>query len=321
MTVLLKVRDKVRATAEAQGAAGRSWLTNVGDSVSALAAEWGLTLGQQRSGGTASVVVEATTADGQEAALKVCVPGLDPTFSELRLLLAANGRGYARVLRHDKSREAILLERLGPKLAELGVSIDKQIDAICSTLLRAWAPLPEGETFMTGAEKAENLATFIENAWRDLGRPCAEKTIQVACSYAESRARDFDPSTAVLAHGDAHAWNLLVDPSRGAEAFKFVDPDGLFVERAYDLSISMREWSEELLAGDPVALAHRRCRRLAALARVGAEPIWQWGLIERTSNGLLWLQQDMPGLAREFLTVADSWAKPAHLDAPVYVRR
>jgi len=103
----------------------------------------------------------------------------------------------------------------------------------------------------------------------------------------------------------------LVDPSGGAEAFKFVDPDGLFVERAYDLSISMREWSEELLAGDAVAvaLAHRRCRRLAALASVGAEPIWQWGLIERTSNGLLWLQQGMLGLAREFLTVADAWAK------------
>ena len=55
--MLLKIRDKVQATAEAQGAAGRSWLTNVSDIVSALAAEWGLTLGQQRSGGIASVVV------------------------------------------------------------------------------------------------------------------------------------------------------------------------------------------------------------------------------------------------------------------------
>jgi len=305
----LKIRDKVQATAEAQGTVGRSWLANVGNIVSALAVEWDLTLGQQRSGGTASVVVEATTADGQAAALKVSVPGLDPTFSELRLLLAANGRGYARVLRHDKSREAILLERLGAKLAELGVNIDKQIDAICSTLLSAWAPLPEGETFVTGAEKAEHLATYIESAWHDLGRPCAEKTVEVACSYAELRARAFDPATAVLAHGDAHAWNLLVDPSGGAERFKFVDPDGLFVERAYDLGISMREWSEEHLPGDPVALAHRRCRQLAALAGIAAEPIWQWGLIERTSNGLLWLQQGMPGLAREFLTVADAWAK------------
>lgn len=181
---MLRIRDKVQATAEAQGATGRFWLANVSDIVSALAAEWCLALGRQRSGGTTSVVTEATTADGREAALKLCVPGLDPTFSELRLLLAANGRGYARVLRHDKSREAILLERLGPNLAELGASTDEQIDAICATLLRAWASPPQDETFMTGAEKAKTLATFIRHAWRDLGRPCAEETIRVACSYA-----------------------------------------------------------------------------------------------------------------------------------------
>ena len=106
---------------------------------------------------------------------------------------------------------------------------------------------------MTGAEKAESLGRLIENAWRDLGRLCARKTIHVACSDAESRARDFVPATAVLAHGAAHAWNFLVDPGGGAQAFKFVDPDGLFVERAYDLGISMREWSEELPADDAVA--------------------------------------------------------------------
>jgi streptomycin 6-kinase len=111
-----------------------------------------------------------------------------------------------------------------------------------------------------------------------------------------------------MAHGDAHAWNLLVVPSAQPQTFKFVDPDGLFVERAYDLSISMREWSDELLAGDPVALGHRRCRRLAALTGVEPGPIWQWGLVERVSNGLIWLQQGLPDLAREFLVVADAWA-------------
>ena len=39
----------------------------------------------------------------------------------------------------------MLLERLGPRLAELGLSNDKQIESICSSLLTAWAPLPHGE--------------------------------------------------------------------------------------------------------------------------------------------------------------------------------
>jgi streptomycin 6-kinase len=238
----------------------------------------------------------------------MCVPGLDPTFSELRVLLAANGRGYARALRHDKSREAILLERLGPRLADLGVSIDRQLAAICSSLLVAWARLPQGETFTTGAEKARNLADFIATAWRDLGRPCTEKTVRTACAYAELRQDAFDPDKAVLSHGDAHAFNLLVDPKSGPGTFRFVDPDGLFVERAYDLGISMRELDVALLAGDAVGEGHRRCRQLASLTGVEAVAIWQWGLIERTANGLLWLKQGMPNLARDQLIVADAWA-------------
>jgi len=107
---------------------------------------------------------------------------------------------------------------------------------------------------MTGAEKASSLADFIEVSWRDLGEPCSARTIDMACRFADIRCRAFDPATAVLAHGDAHAWNTLVVPGGGARRFKFVDPDGLFVERAYDLAIPMREWGAELLAGDPVAL-------------------------------------------------------------------
>ncbi len=106
---------------------------------------------------------------------------------------------------------------------------------------------------MTGAEKARSLADFIETAWRDLGEPCSARTIEMACSFADVRHRAFDPATAVLAHGDAHAWNTLVAPGDGLRRFKLVDPDGLFIERAYDLGILMREWGAELLAGDPLA--------------------------------------------------------------------
>jgi streptomycin 6-kinase len=57
----------------------------------------------------------------------------------------------------------------------------------------------------------------------------------------------------------------------------------------------MREWSEELLAGDAVTLGRRRC---ALLGGVAPEPIRQWGLLERVSSGLLLAQigrQDLAG--------------------------
>jgi streptomycin 6-kinase len=306
----LQIPDRVRRRAVALGEAGVAWLAGLDGLVRDLAAEWHLSIDQTLSGGTESFVAKTRTAAGQNAVLKIAIPGLDPTASELRTLLAAQGRGYARVFRHDAARGAMLLERLGCQLNELGLPVDAQLEAICVTLLGAWTPLPEGAQFMTGAEKARNLADFIETEWRDLGKPCSARTIEMACSFAHARRRAFDPETAILAHGDAHAWNTLVAPGDGPMCFKFVDPDGLFIERAYDLGILMREWGAELLAGDPLVLGRRRCHQLARLTGVEPERIWQWGFIERTSSGLLLLKLGLNQLAHEFLAVADAWARP-----------
>ena len=240
--------------------------------------------------------------------LKIAPPGLETMTGELRTLLAAEGRGYARVLRHDVTRGALLLERLGPQLIELGLPVAAQIEAICATLGEAWAVPPPDERLMNGAEKAASLAAFVETAWRELGEPCSARAVEVALSFAGARRRAFDPARAVLAHGDAHAWNTLLVPGSDPPRFKLVDPDGLLIERAYDLGILMREWGAELLAGDPVLLGRRRCQRPAELTGVAPGPIWQWGLIERVSSGLLLLQLGCHDLARELLAVAEAWA-------------
>lgn len=303
-----KAPDTVRRKVLALGEPGRAWLAGLDGLVRDLANEWGLSVGRVLPGGTEAFVADARTADGQKTVLKIVVPTLDPRAGELRTLLAAQGRGYAAVLRHDQDRGAMLLERLGPQLCELGLSVAEQIEAICATLLEAWAPPPEEAGLVTGAEKARDLADFIETAWRELGEPCSACAVDTACRFAETRGRAFEPETAVLAHGDAQAWNTLLVPGMGPRRFKFVDPDGLVIERAYDLGISMREWGAELLAGDPVSLGKRRCRQLARRTDVEPEPIWQWGFIERVSSGLLLLKLGLENEAREFLAVADTWA-------------
>ena len=291
----------------AEGAAGEAWLAGLSDVVSRLEAEWDLSLGRTLTGGTAAFVAEATLADGREAVLKVVFPGYETTSTEREVLLAARGRGYARVYRHDPARSALLLERLGPQLVSLGLPADAQLELLCATLQEAWMPLPEGARFMTGAEKARWLSDFIQRTWRELGHPCPERTVEAALRSAEERHQAFDPARAVVCHGDAHPWNTLLVPGEGPRRFKFVDPEGLFIERAYDLGISMREWTGELLAGDPRELGIRRCHRLAKLTGVDPRPIWQWGLMERVSTGLLCLKLGLDG-GRELLTVADAWA-------------
>ena len=128
----------------------------------------------------------------------------------------------------------------------------------------------------------------------------------MALCFAEQRRAAFGPANSVMDHGDAHCWNTLADPA--TSGFKFVDPDGLFIERAHDLSISLREWSDDFLAGDPVERGHARCELLAPLGGASTDAIWQWGLLENLVNGLLFLDVGAPGEAAPFLAVADAWA-------------
>jgi streptomycin 6-kinase len=272
-----------------------------------LEAEWNIKVGRLFRNATEAFVSEAVTSDGQPVALKIPIARIAKADRERSLLQVASGRGYARLLREDANSGAMLLERLGPQLATLGAPSDEQIRIICQTLQSAWARLPRSARYPTGAEKAAEIVSYISMAWPKLGRPCSERVIEIALRFAEARRDAFDPADSVLAHGDAHAWNTLLDPT--TNEYKFVDPDGLFIERAHDLSISMREWSAELLAGDPVALAWKRCALLSRLTSVPESAIWQWAFIERLVNGLRYIEVGPEENAAEFLHVVEAWAE------------
>lgn len=304
----ITVPEAVRLRALAAGTAGEAWLAGLERSVGELAHMWNLSIGRTLQGGTEAFVAEATLADGRKAVLKIRPPEPALLAGELQVLLAARGRGYAEVYAVDAARGAVLIERLGPPLAELGLSVDAQLTIICETLAEAWVPPPEGVLFMTGAQKARSLGDFIVTTWQELGKPCSALVVATALRYVEARYLAFNPASAVLAHGDAHPWNTLLVPGDGPRRFKFVDPDGLCIERAYDLAIPMREWTSELLDGDPLVLGVQRCHRLAERTGVNPEPIWQWGLIERTSTGLLCMQLGLEG-GRDMLTVAEQWTQ------------
>lgn len=303
----LQIPEIVRARALLRGDEGLAWLSRLPALTASLAHDWDLETIGVLAGGTDALVVSCRTRDRQDVVLKIMMPGLAPGNDQVRALLAFGGQGYVTVLRHDHGRNAILMEKLGPQLGELGLPVAAQIEAICATLRETWLANPDGSGFMTGAQKADDLAAFIADLWREFEGVCSQRAVDLAYDFAEARRRAFDPATCVLAHGDAHAANTLAVPGERAR-FKFIDPDGLFIERAYDLAIPMREWGDELLAGDPAALGRRRCEQLARLTGVEPEPIWQWGFIERVSTGLLLHQLGQPGLAQEFLTVADAWA-------------
>jgi streptomycin 6-kinase len=302
MTTRIVLPKPVVLRAQSLGEPGAAWIANLPELINHLAEQWSFKIEQIHTGGSESFVATVQCADQPRAILKIGLPGSADLTEEARIYTLAAGRGYANLIAHDKPSNALLLERLGAPLAESGASVEEQIRQICATLAQAWITPDSTDGIMTGAEKARWLSGFIAERWALLEQPCDRAIIDKALRYAEARDEAHASTDQVLVHGDAHAYNTL--QVIGSNRYKFVDPDGLFAERACDLAVPMREWNEILLAGDTALMARHRCQLLAELTGVEPEPIWQWGYIERVSTGLVCLEIGMRDEGLDYLTVA-----------------
>jgi streptomycin 6-kinase len=306
--VRVEVSEVVRGVALAQGPEGEAWLAGLDATVAEIVGRWDLTLGAQMEGGTASWVTEVTRADGTPAVLKLALPlgEFGDLEHEARVLELADGRGCVRLFDQDLPVGALLLERLGGLLHDQGLPTHEQIDAICDAVGLLWTAPVAGVDFPGLTAKGPWLAERTEQWWEELGHPCSRDVIDRALAYIERRLAADDPSRAVLLHGDAHPWNTLVDPVHGGH--RLIDPDGLLGDPEYDLAIIMREMTDELVAGDALALGLARARYLADRTGLDIDRIWEWGYVERVSTGLLCLVDGMDVVGRDFLTVAEAWA-------------
>lgn len=283
----LNVPALVRQRAMRNGAAGARWLAELPDVVADLAHRWTLDLGSAFVGGTASYVVAVTDAAGRACVLKVAMPlDMDERDAFVRSVRAheiAAGQGCAEILAYDSSAPAMLLERLGPNLADLGLTVPEILQAIATTLQSFWRPVTLDQGLRSGPDQARWLARYISATWAELGEPCERSVIDRALEYCDRRIASFDPSTAVLVHGDAHGWNTL---DAGDGTYKFVDVEGLCSEREHDLSVAMREYNEPLIFGDTPRLVRDRAETLAQACSADPQAVWEWGYIERVSTGL-----------------------------------
>lgn len=273
------------------------WLRRLPDLIASLERDWSIRVGRTYPGSTEAMVAEATLADGTPAALKLCVPNRYAAEGEITTLRLVNGEGCVRLLRDDPARQAMLLERLGRPMSALNLPIEQRHELLCAAAVRIWRPAP-GLGLPTGAAKGRWLSADIAVAWEELGRPCEERAVDYALACADRRTEAHDDERAVLLHGDLHQWNAL---EAGDGTFKLVDPDGLIAEPEYELSVIMREDPIELMKGDPRA----RARWLAQRCGLDATRIWEWGVVERVSTGLLCTRIDLQPLARQMLAAAE----------------
>lgn len=304
------VHASLRSQAQRRGVP--EWVDALPATLAALARRWGLSIGPPYETGTEAYVAPVTREDGTPAVLKVLVPWpRGPVDHEPTVLRLVGGHGCVRLLDHDEHRGALLLEALGRPLDQLDLPTTRRHEIMCDTLGELWraAAARASEVLTaglpTGAEKAVWLAAHITDWWGRLDQPCSRAAVDHALACAERRRRAHDPRRATLVHGDVHQWNTLAHPDGG---YRFVDPDGLYAEPEYDLGILMREDPDE--PDDPLrADPQRRARWLADRTGLDAEAIWEWGVVERVSTGLLATALGLQPVGTQMLSVADRIAE------------
>jgi streptomycin 6-kinase len=287
-------------------AGAEQWLDDLPALVSELEQRWNIRVGAPLTGGHVAYVTEATTTDGDPVVLKVRLPlPLEPDAArrEIAALRLADGEGCAALLRDDPDLNAMLLERLGASLLDLGLPMVRRHEILCDTAARMWRPATD-VGLPTGADRARDLATWIAKTWEDLDRPCTERAVEQALACARHRESAHDNERAVLVHGDVHGLNALQADVR----FKLIDPIGLVAEAEYDLGTLMRGDPEALLAFDP----REQARWLAARTGRDAKAIWEWGVIHRMQSGLHCEEIDFQPLGRQTLAAVEAWSSSRH---------
>lgn len=272
----IHVPPTLRRARTAEGEA--AWLDALPELVADVAAAWSLTVGRSYDGfGMHALVLEATTAGGAEVVLKLAPPSdADKLTLEATVLRLADGAGCVRLLDVDEGRRALLLERLGPSMYDLGVPRRERHELLLEAAQRLWRPVGPGVRLQRGSERALEMAGRLRQVWEQSGRACSERVLADAIACAERRAAAHDDGHAVLCHGDLHELNAL---RAGDGTFRLVDPEGVVAEREYDLGVLLRNAPAE----DDL---HERADWLAAATGADRTAIWEWGTAERVLSGL-----------------------------------
>lgn len=224
-----------------------------------VAAEWGLELGTPFALARYSYVAPA----GEDAVLKVTPAEDDEADEEAEALELWDGEGAVRLLRRDRARRALLLERARPgeDISELP---DDEATAIAVDVgLKLWRPAAEPFRWI-----GDHVPRWLDHYPNELTRLARE----VYATLAVGRG--------TLVHGDFHHHNVLRS-ERGPVA---IDPKPMLGEPEYDvpsflwnpLPYRMRlDVTERRLAAFAAAgLDQERMRKWAVVrgAYLGADP-------------------------------------------------
>ncbi len=216
-----------------------------------VAAEWQVELGEPFALARYSYVAAA----GDDAVLKVTPPEDDEADEEADALELWAGDGAVRLLRRDRMRRALLVERARPGDDIAGLPDDEATAIAVEVGRRLWRPAAAPFRWI-----GDWVPRWLDNAE---GHPLVP--------LARELYGSLDVGRDVLVHGDLHHHNIL-HSARGPLA---IDAKAMLGEPEYDIPSFL--WNPIPYRMDPGVTA----RRLAAFAGVGLdqERMRKWTVI------------------------------------------
>jgi streptomycin 6-kinase len=287
-----------RATTAMRGPAGVEWLERLPALVTEIERRWALSTGSPYPGVLANWVAPATLADDTPAILKLSFPGDKEFRTESEALRLFDGRGACRLLRLDRDRGAMLLERCEPGAPLTSVEDDERATAIAATVLRRlWRPPPQEHCFPLVSDWVRGFERLRRRYDGGTG-PMPAAMVEMA----EALFADLIPTQAepVLLHGDFHHENVL---SARREGWLAIDPKGVVGEPAYDAATMLRE--PPGLAHDPHAgrILERRLEQLSEEVGLERDRLLRWALAQAVLAAY-WSLEDGHGIWDEALVFA-----------------
>ena len=249
------------------GEKGRVWIDAFPGLLKYCEKQWNLTIGEPFSL-SYNYVARTILSNGQEAVLKLCVPGEEFLF-ELEALQLFRGRGMVKLIDYNRERGVLLLERVlpGSTLAELEDD-SKAVVLAAEALDRLWTEVPLGTNLPSIKSREESMKKIERENKDGLGNISAKQIKEASALFTymiETTRKEY------LLHGDFHHFNLL---KSSEEDWTVIDPKGLIGEREYDtIQYFLNKWPQTNLK----EMIRNRAEIFTRKLKLNKQRLFLWG--------------------------------------------
>ncbi|MFI2752341.1 aminoglycoside phosphotransferase family protein [Cellulomonas sp. P22] len=283
--------------------AGAAWVAALPGLVARAVERWDLVPGEPFPDGAAAWTAPVRRADGTEAVLKIVLPH-DEARHEAAALREWAGRGTVRLLAHEPSDWALLLERVRPgrPLTASTLPADDRLRA-AAAVHRTLTGLPVGPGLDDVPHLVDVCRDWAPTLLDRAGRAAVEGEIDVdgglvASAHGLLLALPVPGAADVVLHGDLNPGNLLEGPDGRWVA---IDPKPVRGDAAFDLWPLLEQVDPPFRASDPARVLGERTALLADELGLEVQRIAAWAFARCTESALWRWDElgDLTGAQRE----------------------